>query len=57
MLDVAQATTDLAPGRRELTLFVANKLNTNTRIQFYVMKGFSDGSPDHGLGLMLTGTL
>ncbi|MGV8935136.1 MAG: hypothetical protein ACOH1I_10955 [Gallionellaceae bacterium] len=57
MLDVAGATTDLAPGRREMTLFVANKLNANTRIQFYVMKGFSDGSPDHGLGLMLTGSL
>lgn len=57
LLDIAQATTDLAPGKRELTLFASNKINRNNRIQLYFLKGFSDSSPDYGMGLMLIGIM
>lgn len=57
MLDLAQATTDLAPGKRELTFFASHKTSKTSKIQGYFMLGFSDSSPDQGLGLMLTGTL
>lgn len=57
MLDIAQASTDLAPGKRELTIFVSNKINPTTKIQAYLLEGFSDSSPDHGIGFMVTGTL
>lgn len=57
MLDAAQASSDLSPGTREVSVFVSNKINSTLRAQAYLLKGFSDSSPDLGGGIMLTGTL
>jgi hypothetical protein len=40
----------------ELTLFAANKLNRNWKLQSYVVAGFSDASPDWGVGAILAYT-
>jgi len=55
MLDAAQPISDLSPGTRELTVFVSNRISSTLKIQANLMKGFSDGSPDYGGGLMFTG--
>lgn len=54
MLDVAQSVSSLAPGTRELTLFMSQSVNRDMKWQANLMKGFSDASPDYGIGLMLT---
>ncbi|WP_166365790.1 hypothetical protein [Pseudomonas akapageensis] len=41
---------------KELTLFVTRKLNHEWKVQFYVVKGFSDASPDGEGGLVLSHT-
>lgn len=45
-----QKTTDTNDPRRELTLFASHKLSSNWKLQGYAIKGFSDASPDWGLG-------
>jgi len=55
MLDAAQPISDLSPGTRELTVFVSNRISSTLKIQANLMKGFSDGSPEYGGGLMFTG--
>lgn len=55
-LDAAQGSSELSPGTREISVFVSNNISKNKKIQTSVMKGFSDGSPDFGFGLSLTGT-
>lgn len=44
--------TGAAP--RELTAYVSHKFNDSLKISGYVLKGFSDGSPDSGFGMLLT---
>jgi hypothetical protein len=39
-----------------LTVFIGNKMSSTSRIQAYVLKGFSDSSPEYGGGLMITGS-
>lgn len=55
MFDAAQGSSVLSPGTRELTVFVANRISNTLKIQANLMKGFSDGSPDYGGGVMVTG--
>lgn len=55
MFDAAQSSSSLSPGTRELTVFVANRISNTLKIQANLMKGFSDGSPDYGGGVMVTG--
>lgn len=55
MFDAAQSSSVLSPGTRELTVFVANRISNTLKIQANLMKGFSDGSPDYGGGVMVTG--
>jgi len=55
MLDRAQSSSDLSQGTSEVSVFVSNKLSNTLKIQANLMKGFSDGSPDYGGGLMFTG--
>lgn len=55
-LDAAQGSSELSPGTREVSVFVSNKISKTKKIQASVMKGFSDGSPDFGFGLSVTGT-
>jgi len=54
-LDAAQRSSELSPATRELSVFYANKISKNEKIQVNLMKGFSDGSPDFGCGVMVTG--
>jgi len=56
MLDASQSSSELNPGTRELTVFIGNKISSTSRIQAYVLKGFSDSSPEYGGGLMITGS-
>ena len=55
MFDAAQGSSVLSPGTRELTVFVANRISQTLKVQANLMKGFSDGSPDYGGGVMVTG--
>ena len=55
MLDIAQSSSALSPGTRELTVFVSKKISDTTKIQANLLKGFSDSSPDFGGGMMVTG--
>lgn len=56
MLDAAQSSNEFYPGTRELTVFIANKISSTSKVQAYLLKGFSDSSPEYGGGLMLTGS-
>lgn len=56
MLDAAQSSSGFYQGTRELTVFIANKISSTSKIQAYLLKGFSDSSPEYGGGLMLTGS-
>ena len=40
-------------GQSELTLFLSSKADRKTKITGYLLKGFSDGSPDWGVGVLL----
>jgi hypothetical protein len=44
-------------GPRELTAYVSHQLDESLRISAYVLKGFSDGSPDSGFGMLITSDL
>ncbi|HYW92269.1 MAG TPA: hypothetical protein VFA95_07420 [Gammaproteobacteria bacterium] len=53
----SQAPIDGGSGAREATLFVTRDLSARHRFTAYVLKGFSDGSPDWGAGLLFTASL
>ena len=40
-------------GQSELTFFLSSKTDRNTKVTGYLLKGFSDGSPDWGIGVLL----
>jgi hypothetical protein len=48
---VEEAALVGSENRRELTLYGSYPLDSNLRLQAYVLKGLSDGSPDIGAGL------
>jgi hypothetical protein len=56
MFDAAQGSSAFNPGTSELTLFASTKISNSSKIQLSLMKGFSDSSPEYGLGLMLSGS-
>jgi hypothetical protein len=41
-------------GPRELTAYVSHRFDDSLKISGYVLKGFSDGSPDSGFGVLAT---
>ncbi|OIR08434.1 hypothetical protein GALL_92280 [mine drainage metagenome] len=41
------------PEQKELTVYMNHSIDDNLNIRGYVLKGFSDASPDSGFGLML----
>jgi len=41
-------------GPRELTAYVSHKFDQSLSFSGYVLKGFSDGSPDSGFGVLIT---
>lgn len=55
-LDAAQTSNELYPGTRELTVFISKKLSKTAKISAYILKGFTDSSPDSGYGVSVTGT-
>jgi hypothetical protein len=50
MLDLRQKASPAGAPQRELTAFVARRLDKTWKAQAYAVKGFADGSPDWGAG-------
>lgn len=54
LFDWRAAATDASAPLRDFTLYGVYKAGLGWKLQVYASRGFSDASPDHGLGLMLT---
>ena len=52
--DIREATTNFTEGMNELTGFVSYRMNPKWKVLGYLVKGFSDGSPDVGAGVLFT---
>lgn len=52
--DYRPKVTDHGEPTNELTAFMTRKFGDARKLQFYLVKGFSDGSPDWGGGLILS---
>ena len=55
-LDTAQSSNDLSSDTRELSVFYSMKLSKTQKFSVYVLKGFSNSSPDNGFGGSVSGT-
>lgn len=55
MLDFAKSPSAIGSAQRDATLYVSQKVSPNLKVQANVLKGFSNGSPDFGGGIMITG--
>jgi len=53
-LDAAQASSAAGSNQLELTVSVVRKLEKGRKVQGYLLKGLADGSPDTGIGVLLT---
>ncbi|MDH4235006.1 MAG: hypothetical protein OEV15_07725, partial [Gallionella sp.] len=47
---LSQSPSATSAGQRELTAYVSRRINKNFKAKGYLLKGFSNGSPDSGLG-------
>lgn len=54
MFDYRQKESPTNPSQRELTVFLTHKIDKTWKTQTYLLKGFSDGSPEWGGGLSVT---
>ena len=54
---VAQKPSAIGAEQRELTLYISQKIDRDTKFRAYVLKGFADGSPDSGFGILVTSEL
>jgi hypothetical protein len=54
---ISQKYSDTTSGQRELTAYLNHKFGEGQHIRGYVLKGFSDGSPDFGFGLLVSSEL
>lgn len=52
--DIREATSDFTEGMNELTGYVSHRLTPKWKIMGYLVKGFSDGSPDVGAGFLVS---
>ena len=52
--DYRQATSATSAPMREATVFVSQRLHEAWKAQLYLLKGFSDGSPDWGGGALVS---
>lgn len=52
--DYRQRAADLSDTRSELSAFYNHKIGASSKLQAYVLTGFSDGSPDLGGGLSIS---
>lgn len=57
MWDIRQASTAAGHGVNEATAYWVHKFAGGFKMQAYAVAGFSDASPDYGLGLMLSSSL
>ena len=53
MFDAQQAVLSGASRESELSLFLSSKIDKKAKLTGYVVKGFTHGSPDWGLGVTL----
>lgn len=49
-IKLSQNPYSMGDGHRELSAYVSHKINKNFKAKGYVLKGFSNGSPDSSLG-------
>ncbi len=56
MLDVAKSPSIYSGDQVDTTVYISQKISTNFKVQANLLKGFANGSPDYGGGVMLTGT-
>lgn len=54
ILDLRQPTTATGPQMRELTAYMTQKLGGGYKLQLYGITGFTDASPDWGMGAMIS---
>jgi hypothetical protein len=52
--DIREATTEFTEGMSELTGFISHRMNPKWKVMGYLVKGFSDGSPDIGAGVLFS---
>lgn len=52
-LSMTQSSSISGAGRRELSAYVSRKINKNFKAKGYVLKGFSNSSPDSSLGAQI----
>lgn len=52
-LSLSQSPTLTGEGQRELKAYIGHKINKNFKAKGYVLKGFSNGSPDSSLGAQI----
>ena len=55
MLDVAKSPSIYSGDQVDATVFITQKISTNLKVQANFLKGFANGSPDYGGGVMFTG--
>jgi hypothetical protein len=53
-MSLAQSPSALSARQHEFTAFVSYKIDKHLKAQGYVLKGFSDGSPDKGVGALFS---
>lgn len=53
-MSLAQRPSATTAGQQELTAYVNYRIDKRLKAQGYVLKGFSDGSPDRGVGALVT---
>jgi len=57
MLDWREPSTSSGASMRELVAYATHKLNENYKLQGYMIHGFTDASPDWGIGAMVSVSL
>lgn len=55
MLDLAKSPSTTSSDQQEVTVYISKKISPNIKGQVNFLKGFSNGSPDFGGGIMVTG--
>ncbi len=55
MFDYVQKVTAVGYDQKDATLYLSEKLSSGLKLQGYVLKGFTYGSPNYGVGGSITG--
>lgn len=54
ILDLRQKSSATGTAQKELTAFLSHKISKDWKAQGYIVKGYTDSSPDWGAGIMMT---